>query len=86
MNKLFDSMMSGKPILYAVEAPNNFVKDYNCGISVDAENTEALAMGLQKMISLSDSERDEMGENGKNAVLNYFVYDKLAKDFERLFT
>lgn len=86
MNKLFDSMMSGKPILYAVEAPNNFVKDYNCGISVDAENTEALAMGLQKMISLSDSERDEMGGNGKNAVLNYFVYDKLAKDFERLFT
>ena len=38
------------------------------------------------MISLSDSERDEMGGNGKNAVLNYFVYDKLAKDFERLFT
>ncbi len=34
MNKLFDSMMSGKPILYAVEAPNNFIKDYKCGISV----------------------------------------------------
>ena len=32
MNKVFDAMMGGKPILYAVKGPNNYVEDYQCGI------------------------------------------------------
>ena len=56
MNKLFDSMMSGKPVLYAVEAPNNFIEDYNCGVSVKAEEKDALAEGIRKMISFSEKE------------------------------
>ena len=85
MNKLFDSMMSGKPILYAVDAPNNFITDYDCGISVKAEDADALADGLSKMLSLSPAERNRMGQNGRNAVLNHFTYEKLAKQFEEIF-
>ena len=81
MNKLFDSMMSGKPILYAVEAPNNFIRDYRCGITVAAEDADALAEGLRKMLALSEAEREEMGRNGRNAVLEHFTYGKLAKQF-----
>ncbi len=50
MNKLFDSMMSGKPILYAADAPNNYIRDYDCGISVEAENVEALAEGIRSLM------------------------------------
>ncbi len=85
MNKLFDSMMSGKPILYAVEAPNNFIKDYKCGVSVKAEDIDALADGLEQMVNLSVAEREQMGKNGRNAVLNNYSYEKIAEQFSELF-
>ncbi len=85
MNKLFDSMMSGKPILYAVDAPNNFIDDYHCGISVEAESVDALVEGFKRLLSLSDEERKEMGINGRTAVLNHFTYEKLAAQFASLF-
>lgn len=85
MNKLFDSMMSGKPILYAVEAPNNFIRDYDCGISVEAESVDSLASGINKMMQLSDDERSRMGRNGRKAVLENYCYEKLASQFAELF-
>ena len=81
MNKLFDSMMSGKPILYAVHAPNNFVTDYHCGISVKAEDVDALTEGMKRMMSLTDDERTQMGRRGREAILEHFTYEKLACDF-----
>jgi len=81
MNKLFDAMMAEKPILYAVNAPNNYIKEYHCGISVEPENVSALKTGIQDMYSLSDEERKNMGCNGKKAVLENFQYGVLAKRF-----
>lgn len=57
MNKLFDSMMSGKPILYAVNAPNNYITKYHCGISVQPEDKEALKKGIEQLICVSPEER-----------------------------
>lgn len=81
MNKLFDSMMSGKPILYAVEAPNNYIVDYNCGISVTPENVEALKQGLVQFLEMPEEERRKLGQNGHMAVLNNFEYSVLADNF-----
>lgn len=81
MNKLFDSMMSGKPLLYAVDAPNNFVEDYNCGVSVEAENSDALAEGIRQLLACSEEERAAMGRNGREAVIEHYTYEKLAKQF-----
>lgn len=85
MNKLFDSMMSGKPILYAVDAPNNFIRDYRCGVSVKAEDADALAEGMKQILRLSDEERAQMGRNGREAVLEHFSYEKIAAEFAELF-
>ena len=85
MNKLFDSMMSGKPILYAVDAPNNFIADYNCGIIVKAEDANALAVGIKELLELPPEKRQQMGQNGRNAVLEHFNYKKLAEQFAELF-
>lgn len=82
MNKLFDSMMSGKPILYAVEAPNNYIDEYQCGITVEAENVEALTIAIKKMICMSKEELKIMGCNGKRAIIDHFDYTVLAKKFE----
>lgn len=85
MNKLFDSMMAGKPILYAVDAPNNYIVEYECGISVEAGNVDALACGLQQLYLMSDEERAAMGANGKQAVMEHYTYQKLAERFATLF-
>lgn len=85
MNKLFDSMMSGKPILYAVDAPNNYIEEFGCGISVLPEDTDALVCGIQKLLSMPEEERQKMGERGKQAVLTHFTYDILAEQVESLF-
>ena len=81
MNKLFDAMMSGKPILYAVNAPNNYIKDYSCGINVKPENVEDLMRGIKELIHMTDGERHDMGERGNEAVLKHFNYDVLPLKF-----
>ena len=81
MNKLFDAMMGDKPILYAVDAPNNFVEEYNCGISVPAENVEELKKGLLELLKMDNQQRSEMGNNGHQAVINHFSYPILANKF-----
>lgn len=85
MNKLFDSMMSGKPILYAVNAPNNMITEYDCGISVEPENVEALKEGIEKMLNMSQEERKAMGERGHQAIIDHYTYPKLAEQFAQLF-
>lgn len=81
MNKLFDAMMGGKPLLYAVNAPNNYIKQYDCGISVEPENKDALIEGIKRLKLLPYKKRVEMGYNGKNAVLKFFNYNVLSKKF-----
>lgn len=84
MNKLFDSMMSGKPILYAVEAPNNYIDEFSCGISVPAENVDELSLGIDKLLSLSKDELTTMGQNGRNAVMKKFNYVSIGNEFCKL--
>lgn len=85
MNKLFDSMMAGKPILYAVNAPNNYIEQYHCGVSVEPESVEALQKGIETLMAMSPEERGTLGDNGRQAVMEHFTYQKLAADFAALF-
>lgn len=85
MNKLFDSMMGGKPILYAVNAPNDYIREYQCGISVQAENVDALTEGICRLLAMSKEERGRMGRNGRRAVEQNFNYEVLAERFEIVF-
>ena len=85
MNKLFDAMMGGKPLLYAVEAYNDFAKEYDCGVSVEAENVEALEKGIRSLMEMPSEERERKGQNGRNAVLEHFNYPVLANKFIEAF-
>lgn len=81
MNKIFDSMMAAKPILYAVEAANNYIDQYRCGITVPADQLDGMQQGLEQLMSLSREEREKMGQNGRSAVLEHFQYGILARKF-----
>lgn len=81
MNKLFDAMMGGKPILYGVNAPNNYIKDYHCGVSVEAENVQALAEGICRLKEMPLNVREKLGNNGHEAALEFFNYRVLSQKF-----
>ena len=80
-NKLMDYMMSGKPVIQAINAGNDLVKDSGCGFSVPAEDSESLAKAMIKMMNTSETERNLMGKKGQEFVIKNYDYRVLAKRF-----
>ncbi|HOU95416.1 MAG TPA: glycosyltransferase family 4 protein [Bacteroidales bacterium] len=80
-NKLFDYMMAGKPIVQAIDAGNNIVKDANCGVYVEPENVEEISSAILKIKSLAHEEREQMGNNGKEYVIEKHSYNILVNNF-----
>jgi len=80
-NKLFDYMMAGKPIIHAIEAGNDLVKESGCGISIPPEDPIAIAEAIKKLIEMSPTEREEMGKRGREYVIKNHDYKVLAQKF-----
>ena len=83
-NKLFDYMMAGKPIIHSITAGNDLVAEANCGISVPAEDEDAIAKAILRMKSLSKDEKEVLGLNGKKYVMEHHDYKILAGKFLKL--
>jgi len=80
-NKLFDYMMTGKPIIQAIEAANNIVREAKCGISVKGEDPIFIAEAIKYIVELKRDEREEMDRRGREYVIRNHSYEVLAKDF-----
>ncbi|MFH2094911.1 MAG: glycosyltransferase family 4 protein, partial [Bacteroidota bacterium] len=80
-NKLFDYMMAGKPVIQAINAGNDIVKEAGCGISIEPENPEQIKKAIENLISLFGVERDELGKRGYRFVLRENIYSVLADKF-----
>ena len=64
-NKLMDYMMASKPVIYAIKAGNDMVKESNCGFSVPPENPRAISEAIIQMMNLPPADRQTMGNNGR---------------------
>jgi glycosyltransferase involved in cell wall biosynthesis len=80
-NKLFDYTMAGKPIIHAIEAGNDLVRESGCGISIPPEDSCAIAEAIKKLMSMPSSEREGIGRRGKEYVIDNHDYKILAKRF-----
>src|SRR5439155_2197814 len=80
-NKTFDYLMALKPILYAVEAGNDFAQESGDGITVEPESASAIVRGVTRLIEMSPDERRSMGKRGRAYVLANHTYAVLAKRF-----
>ena len=78
-NKLYDYMYAAKPIVHSVNAFNDLVADSNCGLSVQPENPNAIVDAILKLSMMSETDLNNLGENGKKRVLAEFTYNKLAE-------
>jgi glycosyltransferase involved in cell wall biosynthesis len=80
-NKLMDYMAAGKPIINAIEAGNDPIGDANCGFTVKAESTGAIASAVIRLMALPATERERMGTAGKAYVRTRHDYAILAQKF-----
>ena len=83
-NKLFDYMMAGKPVIQAIESSNDLVAESGCGISVQPENSKAIAEAVMKLYNMTDLDRKTLGANGKRYVQKHHDYRVLATAFLRV--
>lgn len=77
-NKLWDYMMSAKPVVWAINSANDPVAESGCGITVSPENPEEMAKAIMELCSLSDDERQYMGMKGHDYVMKYNSVPVLA--------
>lgn len=81
INKLFDYMMAGKPVLFGADATSTTVSDSRAGLVVPAEDVDAVHQAIMKFVAMSAAERESMGERGRDVVLSNFEYQGLALRF-----
>lgn len=80
-NKLMDYMKAARPIISAIRAGNDPVAESGCGISLPPENTGALADAILRLMAMSASEREAMGEKGRKYVAARHDYGIIAQQF-----
>lgn len=77
-NKLWDYMLASLPVVFACRAGNDPVGEYECGFNADPENAQDIAEAISRLYFTPELERSLMGGRGYNAVMSFYVYEKLA--------
>lgn len=80
-NKIFDYMLAARPIIHSINLAGNFVDIAKCGITVEAENPQAIASAINQIAKLSSKELLQLGVNGNQYVLQNHDYEILARKF-----
>lgn len=76
MNKMFDYLASGRPILETSVPSYDIVERYKCGAAKDIKNAEDFASCIKSMAELPEGEYKACCENSRHTAENY--------DFTRL--
>lgn len=84
-NKMTDFMLSGKPIIQAVDEPGCVAERVGCGIQVEAEQPQLVADAVVKLVSMPVEERIAMGTKGNAYAKKNLEWGTLASDFLKVF-
>lgn len=81
LNKLFDYLAAGRPVVFAGRAANNPVAEANAGITVPPCDPVSFANAVIKLADMLPEERAAMGLRGRQHVEAEYSFDLLAKKF-----
>lgn len=81
MNKIFDYMAAGLPIICAITTPQSQVSEAKCGICLDSGDIDGIVESITQLSKMNGDEINAFSRRGKEAVKNFYTYDKLAKQF-----
>jgi len=80
-NKIFDYMMSGLPVISAIDAGNDIVADARCGISVPKGGAMEIASAIAQLADMPLETRRRLGRNGRIYVERHHDYKLLARRY-----
>ena len=83
LNKLFDYMAAGKPIVLAGNPANNPVGEAGCGLIVPPEDPKALAEAILRLYEMTEEEREAMGRRGRAYVEKHHAIPVLVEKLIR---
>lgn len=86
LNKIYDYLASARPVIIGVNAFNNPVEEACAGITVAPENPEELAKAVDKLYNMTEQERRQMGNNGRQYVRENHDFMNLAIKLEDVVT
>ena len=77
-SKMTSYMLSGKPILASVDhdsATTRYIREADCGLSVDPDSITSLVEGFKKMASMSRDQLQIFGNNSKRFASKHLTRD-----------
>ncbi|MGB0423335.1 MAG: glycosyltransferase family 4 protein [Flavobacteriales bacterium] len=84
-NKLFQYMSFGLPLVVSdCLAQKNLVEENNCGLVIKDQSSEEFTKAILQLYSNSTLSQ-ELGENGRNAILREWTWEKKAKNLKEVF-
>ena len=83
-NKIPEYMVAAKPIIHAYSGEYDAVKMALAGLSVAAEDSQAVADAILKLKDMLPQERLQMGNNGRSYALEHYDYSNLAFKLARV--
>ena len=82
LNKMFDFLAAGKPIVFGGNSETNPVREAQSGIVVPPEDPKSLAEAIIKLWKTSPREREAMGRRGRMHVEKYYSIPVLVDRLE----
>jgi glycosyltransferase involved in cell wall biosynthesis len=84
LNKLCAYFASARPILFSGNPPNDPVFESGAGLSIEAEDSQAMVDGLRKLAGMSATERIAMGKRGRMYAETMLGMDSLGERMEKM--
>ena len=81
LNKMYDSMMAGIPVICVYDAPETLVTQFDCGYQCSPSNLENVVKKICFLKAMPEKDRQEMGMRGHEAICAGFTYRQLARKF-----
>jgi glycosyltransferase involved in cell wall biosynthesis len=84
LNKLCSYFASGRPVLFSGNPPNDPVRESDAGLSVGAEDPQAMVAALKQLAGMGAAARIEMGKRGRRYAQTTLSMEALGERMENM--